>query len=514
MNHPAHFGQRQRMGLLLILAVTLAAVMQWTQQYRFYAKEVEHLWLNDSLWIVSWLKVPGGMAQLMTSALTQFFGICGVGASVMSVLLTSLIGLGWGITRKLGGSTWVMSWWLLPVAFLFLCHENGYYGIRGTLSTVLAVGGAWWYARHQLGWLAVVLIGLTFWMAGASAGLLALMIVAIELMNGRRWLIMGLSVLTVVLAAGLAVRHGVWISMEEALTPAQYYEWPSTYYTPIYAWVSMLVLLLLASNKRQPKMTRVLSVLGVLVSVTVASGLYSMVHNPRIYLLREDEWRASQEDWDGIIASHEGLNTPTPFISYLNLALAQKGQLVQRMGEFRPYIAWSDEAQMYSPVLMTQNELSRDALKLQSCVCMAWGGAALSNAQKAAYEANFLTPGDTDPVELHRLALTNQLFETPATAQKYLRRLSRTTMHHAWADERLTDPSLLAHEAESLGKTLPEEDGFYMKTQVVRCLHQTAYQHPENQVATQFYEAYLIQSRDSVAFRHWHEFLDEQGTKK
>ena len=255
----------------------------------------------------------------------------------------------------------------------------------------------------------------------------------------------------------------------------------------------------------------VLQWLGLFVPVVLMTVLYGSVHSPKAYLLRADEWRANHQDWDGIIEAHRGQSQPTPFMSYLNLALAQRGQLVTRMGEFNPYIAWSDEAQMYSPVLMTQNELSRDALKLQSCLCMAWGGAALCNAQKAAYEANFLTPGDTDPIELQRLVLTNQLFETPATAQKYLRRLRRTTMHHAWADERLARPELLQTDVDRLAETLPDEDSFYMKTQVVRVLRQEAMRNPDNRVAAQFYEAYLIQSRDSVAFRHWREFLNQQG---
>lgn len=492
---------------LLIATSVLAVVMQCVQEYRFYAKEVEHLWLNDPNWIESWLTVPGGIAQLMTSAVTQFFGCWGIGALTMALLLGGVLRCGIGVQRQLRLPSWLTAWWLLPVVLLVLCHENGYYSLRGTVATALALAATWGYARRPSAVLAPTLVALVYWMTGSAGALLAVLIAAIELLGRRGWWRMGLALLTALLAAGFGVHYGVWITMEEALTPAQYYEWPSTYFIPLYAWLALALVPVLGhalSHTRLGSKPGWMTVAAVAVPITVGCTLYNALHNPKIYLLRQDEWRASRADWDGIIRAHQGTQSPTPFMSYLNLALAQKGQLVERMGEFHPYIAWSDEAQRYSPVLMTQNELSRDGLKLQSAVCWAWGGAALCNAQKAAFEANFLTPGMTDPVELQRLVLTNLRFDTPATAQKYLRRLQRTTRHHAWADSLLADSGSITAALVPIAP-LPAEDGFYLKTQVGRLLRQITDEQPHNRVAAQFYEAYLIQSQDSVAYRHWKE---------
>lgn len=502
-----HLGCCPEWLLWLVATAVLSVAMQWTQEYRFYAKEAEHLWLNDSLWIGQWLSKPGGLAQLATSALTQFFGLWWVGAVTMAALLGAIYCGGVELQRRLQLPAWLTGWWLLPVAFMLLCQENGYYSLRGTVAVAIAVWTARIYLCRPSMLLAVVLPLAVYWIAGSAGCLLAVMIAVCEVLSQRHWGRVGLAVLSAVVAAGIGVRQGAWISMEEALTPAQYYEWPSTYFLPLYAWIS-LALLPLAGWLIGQKGSMALGILGLVVPLAVGVVIYRTVHNPKIYLLREDEWRASQEDWDGIIAAHQGLALPTPFMSYLNLALAQKGQLVERMGEFHPYVAWSDEAQRYSPVLMTQHELSRDALKLQSCVCWAWGGSALCNAQKAAFEANFLTPGMTDPVELQRQVITNSIFETPEVAQKYLRRLSRTTMHHAWADSMLHDPARLQAEVDALAEQQPTDDAFYLKTQVGRLLRQIAMQTPQNRVAAQFYEAYLIQSRDTVAYRHWREFSE------
>lgn len=507
--HPVAF-------FLPLATIALAVVMQCVQEYRFYAKEAEHLWLNDPSWLMEWLGVPGGVVQLATSALTQWFGVWGVGAGVMALVLGCVMYGGLGLQQRLRLPAWLTAWWLLPAVLLMLCHENGYYALRGTLATALAMLVARVYAARPKAWLSVGLVAAVYALAGAAGMLLAVLIGVIEALSERGWLRMALALLTAVLCAGMGVRYGVWTSMEEALTPAQYYEWPSTYFIPLYAWTALALVPVLGrilaepqdkvgeSQQEQEKAKlgwrqRTMWVLSVVVPVAVGCWLYPALHNPKIYLLREDEWRASRQDWDGIIRAHEGLEAVTPFMSYLNLALAERGQLVERMGEFHPYIVWSDEAQRYSPVLMTQNELSRDALKLQSAVCWAWGGAALCNAQKAAFEANFLTPGMTDPVELHRLVLTNLLFDTPEVARKYLRRLQRTTRHDAWADSLLCDSLRFAHATAQMAP-LPAEDAFYLKTQVSRLLRQITLEQPDNRVAAQFYEAYLIQSRDSVGW--------------
>lgn len=53
-----------------------------------------------------------------------------------------------------------------------------------------------------------------------------------------------------------------------------------------------------------------------------------------------------------------------------------------------------------------------------------------------------------------------------------------------------------------------------MKTQVGKMLRQIVMQNPRNSIASQFYEAYLIQSCDSVAYRHWKEFLNTNNASR
>ena len=519
-------------GTIIVMTVVMAMVLQWVQEYRFYAKECEHLWLNDWMWIAPHFSQPGGMVQLLTSALTQFFCLKWIGAITIACVFGLVLLLGKKIMQRLNIDFCFLSLWFLPIGFMFLCNEHTYFNLRGHFAILLAILMSYWLivvfekANVSLiakAFLTIVSVLVSYWLVGSMSVIIVEMTIAYVLIRRTHWILILVSALTYLLIAGVLTSFRYYVNIEEALTPSQYYEWPTSYSTPLSVWLILPFLPIIGAyltprlNSAKAKsiwLKPLVFFAGLLLSVAVIAEAYFSVHNQRVYQLRQDEWNVRCENWDAIISSHKGRQEPTAFISYLNLALAKKGQLVERMAEFNPYILWSDEAKMYSPVLMVNDELSRDALKLQRCVFMEWGGEALANAQKSAFEANFLTPGETDPVELKKLILTNSLFDTKPTARKYLRRLARTTMYARWAEERLADESMVDDEVNDMRQMLPDENNFYMKTQVGKMLRQIVMQTPQNSIATQFYETYLIQTCDSVAYRHWKEFLNKNNANR
>ncbi|MCF0179099.1 MAG: hypothetical protein HUJ97_02465, partial [Bacteroidales bacterium] len=402
--------KRQTYWLIAIVTILIAFLLQSLQEYRLYAKEAEHLWLNDSLWIEMQLVKLGGFVQVLTSFFTQFFQFYGVGAILLSVLFAFVFYLCIKIGRSFGINDCFVMLWLFPLLFMVLCHEHTYFNLKGHFAFAIALLLSYCYIRlfgkglwlRRFSGVGVILIKLFSlisiivfgYILVGSAIVVAVAVVSLyELLAHRNWWTLLVAIITFVLCAGFAVKFRYCVDMEHALTPLQYYEWPTTYFFPMYAWLSVPVILVLGKvlAREYSKKTQIWIFVGsFIVAVCTFANMYGMVHNEKVYQLRKDEWMARNEDWDGIIEAHAKTKEPTPFISYLNLALAKKGQLVQRMSEFNPYIVWSDEAKMYSPVLMTHDELSRDALKLQSCVFMNWGGKALANAQKSAFEANFL----------------------------------------------------------------------------------------------------------------------------
>ncbi|MCF0202949.1 MAG: hypothetical protein HUK08_06260 [Bacteroidaceae bacterium] len=506
--------------LLLAATILIAIVLQALQEYFFYYKEPDNLWLNDRMWIMPHFAVAGGISQLATSAFTQCFGFKYAGACMVAAVFGIVLFILWKIQRQFGIRDYWASLWLLPTGFMALCHETPLFSINGhtalmlslliALATLMLKGRTNKYLDCAV---SAITIAAAYWICGSTAVVCTLIILLYDLLKTRNWLSAIACPIVLFAASALAVRAKTFASMEMALTPLQYYDWPTTYFFQIYCWASIILILIggsLFAPEKQARSLRIRSIVFIgaaLLSAVVFVRLYTLVHNPKQYLLRHDEWHANRGEWNEIIAAHEGLQQQTPLISYLNLALAEKGILVERMADFNPYIVYSEEDSTYVPILMTQEETSRDALALQSCVYMRLEGSAIANAQKSAFEANLLTPGMTNPTELMRLVTTNTLFDTEKTADKYLRRLMRTTFHSDEAEQMLKDKSRLKAEVERLRETLPAKNSFHMKTQVGMMLKDIAYNNPKNKIAAQFYEAYLIQTRDEAHYKEWKEHI-------
>lgn len=547
--------------LLALFWIGLLVCAYQLQQYRFFAKEAERLWISDEIWIFEQLQRPSGAAQLVTSALTQFYSIPFVGPVVITLISFLIYLLGVGCLRAMDNrpQTAICSqtvFFILPAVFLFLSHESVLYGYRGDVALMFGMLFGYVFVqivtRLKKGWMisivALLLTGVAY-LATGSAAVITVVVICIYSIKHRQWLSILLSVAIWLFVVCYSVKAGYFISLEEAISPLQYYEWPSTYYFQLFAWISVLVAFvagaILQRISMKPLWQGVVFVGVMVFAVVQGMTMYQGIHNSRNYELYAEEWLCRQGDWDGIIAMHEGSNQQTCFLSYLNLALAQKGQLTERLFQFNPLVKSIKELpidmdsqsfqgdedgqsgasrlqqsvdsaarqMICAPLLMKFDEFSREASKLQSAVQMAWGGAALCNAHKAAFEANMLTPGQTDAQELKIQIITNAVFGTPKVAEKYLHILQKTTFYKDWANEMLSSKDALEKLAAPLRKGLPENNALYMKTQVGKTLQNTVLDAdgqlrvPVGSIASQFYEAYILLTLDKNAILHWAQTL-------
>lgn len=517
----------------------LGVCAQMLQAYRFYGKEAEHLWLNDSMWLTDHIATPGGIVQLLSSALTQMYAMPGAGAIVYAAVTASIVGALWAWGRR------VHVLFLLPAVFLFLSHENGFYNLKGdiALMTAVLVGVMPRVSRRMVDVAVTVMgIALCYWTIG-SATIVAALLIALRAAADRRWTTAVAAPLTALAVGCVLKMAGNYVTWTEAFTPIQYYDWPSTFFFQLYAWGSVVLIGvgIAIERKHSVRATEVMAfeVLSAVFVGVMGWQMYRAVHNEKNYIMRTEEYMARQGDWDGIISLREKIADRNCFVSYVNLALAERGLLTERLFEFRPYVVsraeimdmgegnifqgdamtgasqqqhmQTDSIPMTAPLLMKSDELSRDGQKVQSIVMYAWGGAALCNAQKAAFETNMLTPGCCDPDELKRLVVTNAVFETPAVADKYLRRLQRTTFHRAWADSVIAHPKAFAATIDAMRRALSKDNALYMKTQIIKTLESVTQSNAKNEVAAQFYEAYLLLSKDGNGLLKWAERRHAQG---
>lgn len=487
---------KKNLHIIILAAVTIlmAVGVHAAQEFRFYNIESNDLFLYD--WADIWAKLSrtGGVATLLASFLTQFMRVPFAGTVIVSGLYLLSAYLLYRILRRRSDSVAVSGFAFLPAVFLFLCMENDYYRFQGHVAFVMTLAVLYTYVtvakenvRYILG---ALLIPVLYQTAGSIAMVFAASAMVWEITcHGLKGLKSLVYPAVLALTALLYVRFSLVSSWEYALTPFMYYDWPSTYFFPVYAWALVPVIILAAwvigFMKMKPSAAKILAVVGLAASFFIAGNFYGKVHSRSYYRLIQEQYWAENEDWDQIIKTADR-RRPTFLVSYLNLALAQKGQLVQNFKYYNPQDLSS---------LMFPTPNLKSGLSLQSTVYMTWGY--LGSARKAAFDGNVVTPGSTHPRQLQALIKINLVLGAHDVAQKYIQILEKTLFYKDWANgmrQFLGNMDAIAADKE-LGMMLasqPLTDEYARYEGIIgdmRDIHQAC---PSNMILAQFYELYQI----------------------
>lgn len=472
--------------LLVPIAVCMAAGIHLAQEFRFYNIESNDLFLYD--WADIWgrLLKTGGLATVLASFLTQFMRVPFAGTVILTGVYLLVAFLLYKILCGKSDNMAMAGFSLLPVAFLFLCMENDYYRFQGHIAFLLMLTALYAYVsihkeriRYIVG---LVLIPVLYQAAGSVTLVFAVSATLWEITgNGLKGLKSLVYPVLLCVTAFIYVKASLVSSWEHALTPFMFYDWPSTYFFPAYAWASVPSLIIISwmvsRLEIKPAYVRFFAVLGVVVSFIVAGNLYTKVHSKSYYRLIQEQYWAEKGDWDQIIETADR-RQPTFFISYLNLALAQKGLLVRN---FRYYNPQSLSSLMYpTPNLKT-------GLSLQSAVYGAWDYDAA--ARQAAFDANMVTSGNCNPRQISVLARTNAALGAYDVADKYVRLLEKTLFYRGMAK------SLRA----SFGQQevlLPESDEYVRYDGLKGDMRDILEVNPEHPILSQFYQLYEILEKE------------------
>ena len=480
--------------IVVAVCLCIAAGIHFTQEFRFYNIESNDLFLYDWADIWNRMQKTGGVAALIASFLTQFMRIPFAGCVITSAIYVLAAFLLYKSLSCMTKTKSMVGFSLLPSAFLFLCMENDYYRFQGHIAFVIILAALYAYVsvdksklRYVLG---VLLIPVLFYIAGSVAIVFAVSAFVYEIVA---YGLKGLKALAYPLVffatAWISVKMSVVSSWEHAVSPFMYYDWPSTYYFPIYAWSIVPILILAAwvvsRMDMKSSFIKVFIGAGVVFSFFVAGNLYSQVHNKSFYRLIQEQYWAENEDWDQIIRTADR-RQPTFLVSYLNLALAQKGLLLQNFKYYNPQDLSS---------LMYPTPNLKTGLSLQSTVYQAWGY--LGSARKAAFDGNVVTPGSNHPRKLQALVRINTVLGAYDVAEKYINILDKTLFYHGWAESMrvfLYNPEAVRSD-KVLGMmyaSLPLTDEYARYDGIVgdmRDIHEAC---PENMILSQFYELYKI----------------------
>lgn len=485
--------------LYTLTALIVFAGVHITQEFRFYTMESNDLFIYDVRHVMQTLMQPGGFALLIASFLTQFMRMPFVGTLVATAVYMIAGVLIINMLHKRRGGSAISGFSFVPVAFLYLCLENDYYRFQGHIAFLLALLVLWIFIsmrtdRCRIRLIsAVAAVPLLYWLAGSAAAVFAVTYAVSEIVDrGVKGLYSLICPLLYVLTAFVFYRLSFIGTFEAAVSPSMYYSHPSTYFFPAYAWTSVPVLWIAAFLLSRFDLRRVSWVYvaaGIAVSLFIAGNLYSKVHSRSSYRLIQEQYLADKGEWDRIIETADR-KQPTYLVSYLNLALAHKDMLLERLPYFNPQPV--DRIMMPTPNL-------KHGFTLQSDVYLSWGYVAA--ARQAAFDANLVTPGMHNPHQLKKLIITDIVLESYGTAEKYIGILERTLFYRSWArnmrrylDDRaavMNDPYL-----GDLCRAVPEKSEYIRYEGLKGDMRDILEAYPSHRILSQFHAVYSLLEKE------------------
>lgn len=419
----------------VLVFILLFVFLQWYGQYHFYYIEQEHTFLYSTYYLYSGCMKPGGFVQLIADYFIQFFIIPYCGAFIMSVLFTVIGMLTAGIIKKIAPHSNLFVLSLVPIITLLLVHFDTNYYYSGTFAygMMLVALYVYFYVTGLLFRVIYTFIvsALLFWLAGPVAFLFAVCIFAWELLTHfvRAYGFM-LSLLLIIALSIWGVYASFVIDYRFILLPDGYFNvrlYPGG--VIYYSWISIFAILLCAFFLRKRmqlrkgrKMIEHICLL-VLIGFFAVYGVKKYV-NFKSAFFEELDFYIRTEQWDRIIERSRGDLKNYLYKFCLNIALAEKGVLAEKMFSF----------DQYGPkgLYLEWNRISHISTLLSE---LYFSMGHISLAQRMAFESNVSTPGGMNPRMIKRLVQTNLIYGAYPVAEKYISLLEQTSYYKSWATE-------------------------------------------------------------------------------
>ncbi len=490
----------------LIVLVSLFAFLQVRCRYHFFFIEQSQLFQFAGEYVMGRLSVPGGFAQVLSEFLVQFFLYPYAGAGITAALLL-LAGIGTrGVVNRIVSSSGLTLLCLIPVASLMFLHFDFNYFVSGTISfdlmllTLCLCLGISDDRRRMVA--EIIAVPLLYALLGAVACLFALAVSVYEFLNktSRPYLVL-LSVLLAGLCGISSVYFALFGEYRFALLPDAYYHTELQPKTVIYyPWISLILVMVVAflMRRRKTSIGRRARMAGVFLQLCVLLSycLWGVsTHGDRkAAKVKELDYYVRTEQWEKIVDICRGKLTNYLNMCYLNLALAQRGELADRMFSFD---------QRGSQGLMVGWNKTDHVSSLLSDIAYAIGNVAMS--QEMAFEAYVTAKGEGNPRMLKRLVQTNIIYGEYQVAEKYLNILSNTLCYKGWAEEhrRFLYNDAAVEQDAVLGakrRCLPKENHLSELNNVEKDLRVIAESNPESRVAVHYLGALYLLEKDMDGF--------------
>jgi hypothetical protein len=355
------------------------------------------------------------------------------GAAIVAALLT-----GMGILLKamlghkapaVGVAIWL---YLLPLLPLLYLHLDFNYSAQGTIALVFMLFALFGFSRIAgFKWrfaYACVMAPVLYGLAGSVAVLFVVTVSIWGLLtDGKRGLYFILPlVLTTLLAVG-SVYFSIVRDFRFSFLPAFYYDvhlpLPAVAYAS-WAFIPVVFIAAFFIRKMKPASSK-WRVIALVVQVALAGWTMAYCHlrfgDLKSAHYKETDYYARTGQWDKLIEKNTGNISAPIYRCYLNMALAERNELVERMFLY-------DQKGITGLFIPWQSNLPTTILLADVSFTMGY----VAEAQRLAFEGNIILK-NSSPRFLKRLVQTNLVCGAYPVAEKYIDKLEKTLYYKGWA---------------------------------------------------------------------------------
>ena len=492
----------------LIVFGALFAFLQMCFEYHFYYIEQSQLFLFSEAYIRNKLLLPGGFSMLVAEFLVQFFIRPYVGALVTAVLLTGVGVCTAGIVKRIAPVSGLFILYVLPMLALLFMHFDFNYRVQGTVCYLMMMALLCGYMRIRNDLFRLVagcvLVPVLFWLAGSIAVLFAGMVCLFEgLRKTPKWYISLIGVAEVLLLGVGTVYFSLMGEYRWVFGPDLYYHYTLHPKEIIYySWICLPLVFLVAffirnKNSLSGKKWRAgISCIAQL--AMIAAVLWwgmPKYSDAKTLKLKKLDYFARTEQWDKTIEECKGKLTNFLYMCHLNMALANKGELSDKMFNFD---------QRGPQGLLVQWNKSENISCMLSDIYFTMG--ATDSSQEMAFEGYVSAMEDGNPRMLKRLVQTNLIYGTYPVAEKYISILEKTYAYRDWAqsqrkylynDEVVESDPILGTRR----RMLPDRNSLAMIKGLAGDLALFLEKGPANSAALQYLGAMYLLAKDLEGFK-------------
>ena len=492
----------------LIVFGALFAFLQMCFEYHFYYIEQSQLFLFSEAYIRNKLLLPGGFSMLVAEFLVQFFIRPYVGALVTAALLTGVGVCTAGIVKRIAPVSGLFILYVLPMLALLFMHFDFNYRVQGTVCYLMMMALLCGYMRIRNDLFRLVagcvLVPVLFWLAGSIAVLFAGMVCLFEgLRKTPKWYISLIGVAEVLLLGVGTLYFSLMGEYRWVFGPDLYYHYTLHPKEIIYySWICLPLVFLVAffirnKNSLSGKKWRAgISCIAQL--AMIAAVLWwgmPKYSDAKTLKLKKLDYFARTEQWDKTIEECKGKLTNFLYMCHLNMALANKGELSDKMFNFD---------QRGPQGLLVQWNKSENISCMLSDIYFTMG--ATASSQEMAFEGYVSAMEDGNLRMLKRLVQTNLIYGTYPVAEKYISILEKTYAYRDWAqsqrkylynDEVVESDPILGTRR----RMLPDRNSLAMIKGLAGDLALFLEKGPANSAALQYLGAMYLLAKDLEGFK-------------